>query len=55
MGGSSEKRRRLLTYLPSLSGLAIAAVGAFYSAQAFLSGKAEIAGMLESLARALRS
>jgi hypothetical protein len=42
--------QRLLAVLPSLSALFIAALGAFFCASTFVSGRTEIAAMLRQIA-----
>ena len=57
-GSPLLKRRldpKLASYLPALSALLIAGIGTFFSVRAFLAHRTEVAGILESLAAAIRS
>jgi len=53
--GKVKVNRKVLSYLPSLSALFVAGLGAFFTIQFFQMGRTEIAAMLEAIAGTLRA
>ena len=53
--GKVKVNRKVLSYVPALSALFIAGLGAFFTVQTFQMGRTELAGMLQAIAEALRA